>query len=244
MLGHRYLGIQHLLHLLEPATLEIKLVYRSLLTMPLHLPHIGHTRSSSHSSDSRPPESFVPTSPGSPRTASRVPIQPHRQGTTASFATTSSTSSSNTASSIPPPAPPSILRKTPTPQSSISSSDMTGSSTSGSAYVTKKMNNLAFDRTDTIASTIDSDDDDDEASTPATSVSSLTAQCPLPTSSATQKFPFFVMTLSSTSTLTFIALPVADEADGLDGRQQGVEKGNPEERQCGLCSSVDAVAQR
>ena len=199
------LGTSHLWHL-HPLDSE---------PMPLHLPHLGHHRSNSHSSDKTPPpDSFV--TPRSPRTTTRE--IPHRSGTQTSAMSTNTTSSDSTA-------PPSILRKVPTSHSSQSSqADMTGSSTSGSAYVTKKMNSLAFDRTDTISSTIDSDDED-VASTPATSVSSFSAQCPLPPSSATQKFPFFVLTLSSTSTLSFMALPVDMRPMVLDAVNRAWKKG-------------------
>ncbi|ORX35441.1 hypothetical protein BD324DRAFT_582319 [Kockovaella imperatae] len=198
--------------------------------MPLHLPHLGHHRSNSHSNaEKSAPESFIPQRATSPRLQPRDgPLTPHRTATTASTVSTNTNSSSDQSQQ-----PSSILRKGPTTQSSIlttSSIDTSGagssSSTSGSAYVTKKMNSLAFDRTDTISSTIESDEEDDGgASTPATSVSSFAAQCPLPASSASQKFPFFVLTLSSTSTLSFIALPLAMRPIVLDAVQRAWKKG-------------------
>jgi len=116
--------------------------------------------------------------------------------------------------------PPSILKKT-----STSGSD----SASGSAYLTKRMSGLStFDRTDTISSTQDSDDERESfssRSTPGTSVSSLSQQCPLPSSSAKNKFPFFVMTLSSTSTVSFLALPLAMRPAVLDAINRAWPKG-------------------
>ena len=186
--------------------------------MPLHLTHIGHHRSSSRSEDKPPPPSFVPSSPRSPSTAKSIPGRgPERVNTISSI-------SSDTSSQ-----PASILRK-PTHQTSTSS-DVTGSSTSASAYMSKKMNNLnlAFDRTDTISSLQESDDEDDGGngggSTPATSVSSFGNQCPLPVSSTSQKFPFFVMSLSHTSSLSFMALPLAMRPEVLDAIQGAWKKG-------------------
>ena len=119
---------------------------------------------------------------------------------------------SSTASSAPSDSAPSGILQNGKPQSSASGS----SSQSGSSrHITKRMSGLStFDRTDTISSTQDSDDERDgtrraSSSTPATSVSSLNNQCPLPQSSASGKFPFVMMTLSSSSTLSFIALPLA-----------------------------------
>lgn len=42
----------------------------------------------------------------------------------------------------------------------------------------------------------------------SSSNNSMTGMCPLPESTASNRFPFFTMTLSSTATLSFIALPV------------------------------------
>jgi hypothetical protein len=44
--------------------------------------------------------------------------------------------------------------------------------------------------------------------TPATSISESDQICPLPRSAPGHRFPFFTMTLSSTGTLSFIAMPV------------------------------------
>jgi hypothetical protein len=62
-------------------------------------------------------------------------------------------------------------------------------------------------------------------STPATSVSSLGAQCPLPASSATERFPFFVLALSSTSTLSFLALPTAMRPGVVEALNRAWKKG-------------------
>ncbi|WVW80366.1 hypothetical protein I302_102346 [Kwoniella bestiolae CBS 10118] len=115
-----------------------------------------------------------------------------------------------------------ILKNTSTnPTSpSISGSEYTSTSGTGSAFfgmggMHKRMSSLAFDRTDTIESLSPSvyDEDGDAptsgsngGSTPGTSVSSFNTHCPLP-SEGTKEFPFFMMTLSSVSTLSFIALP-------------------------------------
>ncbi|OCF33213.1 hypothetical protein I316_04954 [Kwoniella heveanensis BCC8398] len=118
------------------------------------------------------------------------------------------------------------ILKNPTSPSSVSGSEYTFSSGSGSAFanIHKRMSSLAFDRTETIESMSSSMDDNrrgsgdyprssSSPSTPGTSVSSFNAHCPLPTnsfgSSIDAKFPFFMMTLSSVSTLSFIALPVS-----------------------------------
>jgi len=171
--------------------------------MPLHFPHVGHQNHRRHDAETKDNDSYIPTSPES----SRSNLSPQRH------ATVSSTTSSESA-------PPSILKK-----SSTSASD----STSASGYLSKRKSGLTtFDGTDTISSTHDSDDEREgssSVSTPATSVSSLNNQCPLPASSAGQKFPFFVMTLSSTSTLSFIALPVTMRPVVLNAIRHAWRKG-------------------
>ena len=170
--------------------------------MPIHLPRIGHSHHQ-HDIESKDKESYLPSSPQ----PSRGPSLSHR----------TATSSSNTSSES---APQSILKKTSTSSSG---------STSGSGYVTKRMAGLTtFDRTDTLSSAQESDDEregNSSSSTPATSVSSLNNQCPLPQSSASQKFPFFIMTLSSTSTLSFIALPLGMRPMVLDAVNAAWRKG-------------------
>jgi hypothetical protein len=69
-----------------------------------------------------------------------------------------------------------------------------------------------MNRTDTIDSTLSDSASDyprsgTASNTPGTSTSSL-SQCPLPTSTPYSRFPYFMLTLSSTSTLSFIALPL------------------------------------
>ncbi len=181
----------------------------SIARMPLHFPHVGHSHGNRrHDPASNEKDSYIQTSPN----AERVPIAPERTATVSSTGSSSET------------APPSILKK-----ASTSTSGSGESNTSGSAYITKRMSGLTtFDRTDTISSTQGSDDERDTASppsTPATSVSSFNSQCPLPPSSASQKFPFFVMTLSSTSTLSFIALPLAMRPTVVEAIQKAWRKG-------------------
>lgn len=96
-------------------------------------------------------------------------------------------------------------------------SDMTGSTSSASGFFRpSRALSATFSRSDTVDSRWSIGDDDSTRSplsTPATSQSSLGAHCPLPESDGTgTKFPFFVLTLSSTSTLQFIALPTAMRA--------------------------------
>ncbi|WWC68461.1 uncharacterized protein I206_102389 [Kwoniella pini CBS 10737] len=92
--------------------------------------------------------------------------------------------------------------------------------------INKKMSSLTFDRTDTIESINDFNENEinrissnpnsnSNHSTPATSVSSFNhnnnQNCPLYDNTydeITNKFPFFMMTISSISTLSFIALPL------------------------------------
>ncbi|WRT65884.1 uncharacterized protein IL334_002835 [Kwoniella shivajii] len=111
-----------------------------------------------------------------------------------------------------------------TSNASTSGSGSESNSGSGLAGLHKRMSSLAFNRTDTIESMstspnyFDEDQDQDQyqhtphssssPSTPGTSVSSFNTHCPLPSNSNDQKFPFFMVTLSSMSTLSFIALPI------------------------------------
>lgn len=91
------------------------------------------------------------------------------------------------------------------------------------------MSSMTFDRSETIDSfLLDNDGDNNEASsphTPATSVSSLQGYCPLPTGAGTQKFPFFMMTISSVSALSFVALPLALRTVVLDAVNRAWKKG-------------------
>ncbi|KAK8865710.1 hypothetical protein IAR55_000855 [Kwoniella newhampshirensis] len=126
---------------------------------------------------------------------------------------------------------------------SVSGSEYTTFSGSGSGGpLHKRMSSLAFDRTDTIESTrsFSSFDDHDHyhsdrerendhassPSTPATSVSSFSnTHCPLPASNASQRFPFFMMTISSMSTLSFIALPLGMRPIVIDAINRAWKKG-------------------
>ncbi|KAL7423691.1 hypothetical protein Q5752_001273 [Cryptotrichosporon argae] len=182
--------------------------------MPLHFPHLHHKEK-----DKEPVPSFAPTSgPSSPRLHPSSPLLP-RTSLPASDA----------------PAPTSILRRTgapPSPHASITT-ELTGSSSSASAYLSKRLSRtINLDRSDTI-DTVFSDDEAGAggsgsgagSSTPATSVSSLEGQCPLPSTTGAHKFPFFVMTLSSTSTLSFIALPLHMRPRVLDAVQRAWRRG-------------------
>jgi hypothetical protein len=205
--------------------------------MPLHMPHIGKHKHDHHHRASHPePESYIPTSasrsgtgtapssPGSP-SITLPPTSPRdTNGGSTSHPAARRTSTMTSSTSSSSNAPPSILKKI----DSASTSDYTNSSSSASAFLSKRFSNLGLNRTDTISS-YQSDDDRDDASspsTPATSVSSLSNQCPLPaTLTAGQRFPFFMMTLSSTSTLSFIALPLAMRPIVLDAVTRAWKRG-------------------
>ncbi|WWD18111.1 hypothetical protein CI109_102560 [Kwoniella shandongensis] len=140
-----------------------------------------------------------------------------------------------------------ILRNTPMTSPSVSGSEYTSftgnSSSTPFANMHKRMSSLAFDRTDTIESTRsassfvtddhyhsdpdhDHDHDHSGPSTPATSISSFNnTHCPLPASNASQRFPFFMMTISSTSTLSFIALPLGMRPIVIDSINRAWKKG-------------------
>lgn len=170
--------------------------------MPVHLPHLGgHHRKPSQEQ----PEGYVASSTSTRATRFHLPEHPHRQGSS----TSGSSASTSLAPSLSPQNPTSILRKNTGQSSSTAESEV--SSSSGSAFVNRRMSTLSIDRTDTIDSAGYSTDDDrgsTSVTSPGTSVSSLGHECPLPPSSEGHRFPFFVMTLSSTSTLSFIALPL------------------------------------
>lgn len=131
----------------------------------------------------------------------------------------------------------SILRQPSAP--SVADSDMTGSSTSASAFgrTSLRTNGLSFGRTDTSDSRW-SVDDRDSASTPSTSVSSFGAMCPLPESDGVKLIPFFSMTVSSTSTLSFIGLPTRFRPLVLDtirrAWKRGIKNSGPVEYQADL----------
>ncbi|KAK4686723.1 hypothetical protein P7C73_g3408, partial [Tremellales sp. Uapishka_1] len=161
--------------------------------MPFHFSLPGHHKDKDQADPSSSPIAFRPQSPPSH----------HKRALSNSSTTTSP--------------PQSILLHTNT--NMTSSSEFTNSSTSGSAYLSQRLSNLApFERSDTITSNQSSNPDTSATtpsspraslSTPGTSVSSLGNNCPLPHDDTSGKnFPFFVLTLSSTSTLSFIALPL------------------------------------
>ena len=137
----------------------------------------------------------------------RRPSQP--ESTAESYIPTSPLSpSSSSRSGIPERSsstddsrPPSILRKIESPSN-----------------LPKRLSTLSFDRTDTVSSI------SDENSTRATSISSIDNQCPLPNNNG-QKLPFFMMTLSSTSTLSFIALPLSLRPVVLDAITRAWRRG-------------------
>lgn len=175
--------------------------------MPLRLPSLhSHRRTGSNSEPQL--EAFRVTSPLSPSS----PTSPSQHGSATSPPATDTS------------APPSILRRGP--QSSVSSDNGSTHSGSVSASLSKRLSALAFDRTDTVSSLPESDGEDGYSrSTPGTSISSSSNQCPLPSSSLTHQLPFFSMTLSSTSTLSFIALPPAMRPTVLDAITRAWRRG-------------------
>ncbi|WWC60488.1 uncharacterized protein I303_103061 [Kwoniella dejecticola CBS 10117] len=168
------------------------------------------------------PLSPSPTPTPSTRDASTTTTTTHRPGQKHR----SSSSTSGLQSILKNPTSPSISGSEYTTTSGSGSAFLAGRGDGNASGIHKRMSSLAFDRTDTIESinTLDDDIDDFEStsnggrsgtgtnsnpSTPATSVSSFNNQhCPLPNNGTTTKFPFFMMTLSSVSTLSFIALPI------------------------------------
>ncbi|WVR05686.1 hypothetical protein IAU60_002709 [Kwoniella sp. DSM 27419] len=212
--------------------------------MPFHLPHLGHHSHDKHkaksgsSLDDHPAYAPVtqdrrkssgisehkshPQSPTSPvlglRTTTSPDVEPQRPEL--GQERSSSTSGSQLQG---------ILKSARSP--SVSNSEYTNSSGTGSAFANmhKRMSSLAFDRSDTIDSVSTMDDDRrhnvSSPSTPGTSVSSFSAHCPLPTTAPDQRFPFFMMTLSSVSTLSFIALPPPMRTIVLDAINRAWKKG-------------------
>ncbi|TXT08803.1 hypothetical protein VHUM_02931 [Vanrija humicola] len=130
-----------------------------------------------------------------------------------------------------------ILRQPSAP--SVADSDLTGSSTSASAFgrASLRTNGHSFGRTETVDSRW-SVDDRDSSSTPSTSVSSFGGMCPLPESDGEKLIPFFSMTVSSTSTLSFIGLPTRFRPLVLDtirrAWKRGVKNSGPVEYQADL----------
>lgn len=115
--------------------------------------------------------------------------------------------------------PTSILRQPSTP------SESTSASASGSTFLrSPRVRNASYARSDTIDSSWNSDT---EPSTPSTSVSSLNGNgmCPLPESKPGNQFPFFSMTLTGLSTLSFIALPTTLRPHVLNAINRAWRKG-------------------
>ena len=171
--------------------------------MPLHLPRLHQRTNSSTESG---PDAYVPSS-----SSRRGPE--HRDSVMSSSGLSSKSSASDSASQ-----PQSILRR---PISS--SKDSTP--TSPNAISKRLSTSLNFDRTDTASPAFPDSDDEYQNSTPATSVSSLGAQCPLPSSNSAHRFPFFTLSLSSSSTLSFIALPLFLRPVVLDAVQRAWRRG-------------------
>ncbi|WVQ85482.1 hypothetical protein IAT38_007647 [Cryptococcus sp. DSM 104549] len=220
--------------------------------MPLHLPHLGrHSHKDSDKAKAETP-AYIPrvTSPAAEHSSSPISQSPASTPSLprpVSFADNRSSSvvsgggsNTNGDSSIH-----GILRNPASP--SLSGwSDATSPSASGSgsgptspfANMHRRIASLSFDRSETIESRFslegDGDQDTDREhepsspSTPGTSVSSLSHFCPLPPSSSGQRLPFFMMTISSVSTLSFVALPLGMRPIVLDsvGRawKRGVSK--------------------
>ncbi|WWC87971.1 uncharacterized protein L201_002873 [Kwoniella dendrophila CBS 6074] len=135
----------------------------------------------------------------------------------------------------------SILKNPTSPSSTSSTSDGNSQSSGMFSGIHKRMSSLAFDRTDTIDSmsntnsysNFDDQHSQSPSSTPGTSVSSFNQlHCPLPGSeddgseeSYKNKFPFFMMSISSTSTLSFIALPISLRTKVIDSINDSWKKG-------------------
>lgn len=185
--------------------------------MPLHFPGLH----SHEKKDKASPDSFIPTSPRRTTTQlSSASDSPQDEFPPARRTSTLASVSSTSGSSGPPP---SILKKADTQSSEYTTSSSGGG---GSAFLTKRLSGLNFDRTDTISSVLsDEDDRDEQRSTPGTSVSSFGGQCPLPHPPAGHKFPFTMLTLSGVSTLSFIALPARMRPVMLDAIRRAWKKG-------------------
>lgn len=117
------------------------------------------------------------------------------------------------------PKPPSVTSSSSSrPHSILRQPDSLPSRSDSASPLDSRMASLSFNREDTFSSRTGSDVDSPRPSTtttPGTSVSSL-GECPLPASSAANQFPFFLLSLSSTSTLQFIAMPLSLRTAVLD----------------------------
>ena len=191
--------------------------------MPIHFPGLGHK--DKHKEEDKERDHHR-TDPSTVHPQPTVPV-PHRQSTQ------SSTSSSN---------PPSILRR-PAPIHSDPTSPTTSdngerSHTTGSASISSLSQRMSkgfsvtrtdtTDSHDTTSSSVHHRSNSNSGSTPLTSLSadSLPDQnCPLPRSAPGARFPFFSMTLSSTGTLSFIAMPVSMRPGVIDAVNRAWKKG-------------------
>ncbi|ODN84131.1 hypothetical protein L202_00140 [Cryptococcus amylolentus CBS 6039] len=210
--------------------------------MPLHLPKIIHRRSHSgtespfinnsrsSSDDSQP---LPGTSPSASLQSAGSPVLASRSPRPVSFMEQSRRESAQSGSQLH-----GILKNgAPSGNGSDSASGNGSSGGSALASLHKRMSSLTFNRTDTIETmfSLDGDTDRDEnprrdstdpssPSTAATSVSSLSQFCPLPDTQG-KGFPFFMMTLSSVSTLSFVALPPLLRTIVLDAVNRAWKRG-------------------
>ncbi|TYJ54959.1 hypothetical protein B9479_004371 [Cryptococcus floricola] len=209
--------------------------------MPLHLPKIIHRRSHSStespfinntrssSDDSQP---LPGTSPSASLQSAGSPVLASRSPRPVSFMEQSRRESAQSGSQLH-----GILKNgAPSVNGSDSASGNGSSGGSALASLHKRMGSLTFNRTDTIETmfSLDGDTDRDEnprdstepssPSTAATSVSSLSQFCPLPDTQG-KDFPFFMMTLSSVSTLSFVALPPLLRTIVLDAVNRAWKRG-------------------
>ncbi|WVO19716.1 uncharacterized protein IAS62_001006 [Cryptococcus decagattii] len=212
--------------------------------MPLHIPRIIHRRSRSDqerpqieepsSADQIP--AFLPdTSPVSPPPS----FAPQSPSSASALSQTSVLSPLSVPSNIPNGdrrqsnnLVHSILKNPTSPSlaASESTSPSFGASSGTFASLHKRISSMTFDRSDTVDSFLldnDNNDNNDSQSphTPSTSVSSLQGYCPLPTGAGSQKFPFFMVTISSVSALSFIALPLALRSVVLDAVNRAWKRG-------------------
>ncbi|OWZ55560.1 hypothetical protein C349_01762 [Cryptococcus neoformans var. grubii Br795] len=212
--------------------------------MPLHIPRVIHRLSRSgqerpqieepssadqsaflpDTSPASPPPSFAPQSPASSsalsQTSALPPLTIPSSLSNADGRQSTQSSGNNLVHGI-------LKNPTSPPQAaSESTSPSFGASSGTFSSLHKRMSSMTFDRSETIDSfLLDNNGDNNESSTPATSVSSLQGYCPLPTGAGTQKFPFFMMTISSVSALSFVALPLALRTVVLDAVNRAWKKG-------------------
>lgn len=147
-----------------------------------------------------------------------------------------STSSSSLNGSLRPPPSPIIVVNNDIPVQSIlkpstprsTTFDSTTTNSSNSTHTRNRLSSsgrggLGLPRSDTTDSRWSVDEGN--SSTPGTSVSSINGMCPLPESSPANRFPFFTCTLSSMSTLSFIALPPSLRPPVLDAIRRAWRRG-------------------